>query len=202
MAITNYSQLQAAIGTWRARGDLTAYTADFVALAETSINYGSDNTPALRCREMQTEVDITAGTDSKFDLPTDFLSPMFARLGNCNLEYLAPQSFKMQSTAGMPQYFTIIGDHIEVEGSTSNDLTLFYYAKVPALSVASDTNWLLTKHPNIYLKLALMEAALFVKDDEEALKQGTLASRLMSGLNDSDELALYANATMAIEGSV
>jgi hypothetical protein len=40
-----------------------------------------------------------------------------------------------------------------------------YYAKIPALSAANQTNWLSSEHGDLYLAQTALEARLFVKAD-------------------------------------
>ena len=47
-------------------------------------------------------------------------------------------------------------------------LELDYFAKVPALSGAVASNWLLAAHPDLYLFGALVEAEMFGANDERA----------------------------------
>jgi len=42
--------------------------------------------------------------------------------------------------------------------------TLNYYARLPALSNAEPTNWLLEKFPEVYLYGALIEGAVYLRD--------------------------------------
>ena len=66
----------------------------------------------------------------------------------------------------------------------------------------NDINWLLTKHPSIYLRGCLLQAAEWLKDDNETMKQGVLFSKLVNGLNKSDMVGQYARADTAISGLV
>ncbi len=65
MAITTYTELQAAIASWLNRGDLTAQIPDFIALAEADINAQFD------IRSIETDQALTAVVSSRFvPLPT------------------------------------------------------------------------------------------------------------------------------------
>ena len=65
---------------------------------------------------------------------------------------------------------------------------------MPALTALAATNWLLQKHPGIYLRASLLMAAEFIKDAREMATQATLLSSLIKGMNDQGMLANYAKA--------
>ncbi|MDT4865439.1 hypothetical protein FQZ97_1002400 [compost metagenome] len=46
-------------------------------------------------------------------------------------------------------------------------VTLTYYKRLPALSDAAPTNWLITKFPNVYLAATLVRAYRWLKNPEE-----------------------------------
>jgi hypothetical protein len=49
----------------------------------------------------------------------------------------------------------------------ADDLLITYWARIPPLSDSVPTNWLLAKHPDIYLYGSLMELSGFAKSAEE-----------------------------------
>jgi hypothetical protein len=62
------------------------------------------------------------------------------------------------SPSAAPRYFTIEGTTISVVPVHDTSLTLRYYRKIPALSDAAPTNWLIAAHPDLYLFGTLTEA--------------------------------------------
>jgi hypothetical protein len=168
MALTNYTDLQAAIASWMVRSDLTSVIPDFITLFEATVNR------RLRVRQMETVGTITmsSGTGT---LPTDYLA--WKRLTwpgstSMELDYVHPGYLKAAyptSPAGTPQIWTIEGSSILTRPYDSNNtsLTFLYYAKVPDLATNS-TNWLMTAHPDLYLFGSLVEAQAYVLDAEKA----------------------------------
>lgn len=67
MAITTYSELQAAIQAWLARTDLAANVPDFITLFEAAANR------RLRVRQQETSTTLTP-TSGSASLPADYLS--------------------------------------------------------------------------------------------------------------------------------
>lgn len=202
MAISTYGELKTALENWQyASTSLTAVAADIVTLAQGYINR------RLRVREMVTQDDITP-TAGLFALPSDFLQVRhIAELGSYRipLKYIALEGADRlfptrQSGTGL--YYTFIGSNIRVFPTTTNDIELTYYAKLAAFDDDSDTDWLLTKMPNLYLAACQAMAAEFLKDDAEFQKQATIADMYISMLNAEDDGAELADATYTPEGFV
>lgn len=176
MAISNYGQLKTAVATWLDRADLAAVVADFITLAETRI-YLTHPAP-LRVRAM--ESNVSAGT-----LPTGFLRVRAATesYGGSvrELRYLAPEQYA-QHTAG--PWYSIVGGALVT--TSTGTATFTVYTRLPSMSVDGDTNWLLTNAPSVYLWGALMEAAIFNKDDAALAKYAPLFDQAIRAVNAAD----------------
>jgi hypothetical protein len=166
MALTNYTDLQAAIATWlMGRTDLSVVIPDFITLFEATANR------RLRVRQQETATAITP-VSGVATLPTDYLA--WKRLtwsGDVNreLEYVHPAYLKAvypTAPAGLPSLFTIEGSSLLLRPVDDTAVNLLYWAKIPALS--SGTNWLMTAHPDLYLFGSLVEANAFIVDPEKA----------------------------------
>src|SRR5947208_3131337 len=72
MTIATYSDLQQAVSDHLARTDLTAYIPDFITMAENWLNYGSENVPPLRTKEMEAVTSLVPAS-GVCTLPSDFL---------------------------------------------------------------------------------------------------------------------------------
>lgn len=188
MAITNYSELKAAVAAWADRTDLTSTIPDFITLAEATINNGDavNDIDPLRVREMETSGDITV-TNGEGPLPTGFVAArrVYSATSQQVLEYATPESYLAaypDGDGGYPAFYTIIGSNILV----STDVTMIYYTKVPALSDAATTNWLLTKSPNVYLFGALFYLAVYDVDNGGGPTARTLFANALAGLAHAD----------------
>lgn len=166
MALANYTDLQAAIASWSFnRTDLP--TTDLITLGETRLNRD------LRLRVMETEDELSSTTDSReMALPSDFLAPIALLRVDSTGRVPMPQLLPITATsetAGQPDFWAIDGANIVFERPADDeyDFVLRYRAKFN-LSDASPTNWLLTNHPDAYLSAALVEAALWAQDDDQA----------------------------------
>jgi hypothetical protein len=214
MTLANHSDLVAGIQAFMMdRADLAAVAPDFIALGEAVIHYGADangalpEIPALRCREME-EVELLTPAVGVCALPADFLQ--WRRVvedvsPRRELEYIAPVAADQMypsRAGGLANHFTIIGASLYSFPLAANQVELTYYAKVPALTALAPTNWLMTKHPGIYLRAALMQAAEYIKNDGEFQKQALLLRSLISGMNRSDQMANQAKAGLSFRRQV
>lgn len=205
MTIATYSDLQTAVSDHLARTDLTAYIPDFITMAENWLNYGSENVAPLRTKEMEAVTSLVP-TSGVCTLPTDFLE--WRRVSENTsykrtLDYITLDEAERDypdGAAGLGERFTIIGTSLYTYPLVSNNVNLVYYQAIPALSVSSTTNWLLTKSPGVYLRATLVQAATFIHDDGELTKQAQLASALIAGLNRSDMLGRFSRARLSIRG--
>lgn len=203
--ITDYASLQVAIAENLARSDLTSFAPDFIQMAENWLNYGSDNSEALRCREMEAVTSLTP-TAGVCTLPADYIE--YRRVTEIAgvrrpLTFITPDMADVlyqARSSGLGEKFTIVGSSLYTFPLVSNDVELTYYQALPALSDSTTSNWLLVKSPSTYLRAALVQAAEFVKDDAEAAKQAQMARSLISGLNKSDQMGKYARAGITPRG--
>lgn len=193
MSITNYTELKASVADWLNREDLTAQIPDFITFAEARLNR------TLRTREMLTRR-RTVTTDGFIGLPPDYLEtyqlqlPTNATNTPEPLTFIGPDEaarFKATSMTGKTRYYTIIDGAFELipTPSSSVELTITYYAKVPALSSTQATNWLLTKAPDLYLYATLANAAPYLQNDERIPVWSQLASSAFDELMMDSERA-------------
>lgn len=170
MAIATYSDLQTAVADYLNRADLTTVIPTFITLAEAKFNR------ELRVRDMLTRAE--ASTSNEFvALPADFLEAYVLELDmdggapQAPLQYIGAneaKTLKANKITNKVRFFTVIDGAFELipAPTSSVDLLLTYYAKIPALSATQTTNWLLTKSPDLYLYSALLEATPYLKNDE------------------------------------
>jgi len=202
MAITNYGELKSAVGDFLNRSDLTSVIPTFIDFAEAEFNR------VLRIRQMIARAE--AVIDSRFSaVPADFLEAKDLAIVTGNpvtpLQFITQQeTAQLRNTtitsAGKPTYFTVVGDQFEFlptpDGEYSLEMT--YYANITPLSGDSDTNWLLTDYPDLYLYTSLMHSAPYLKDDERIMVWANLAKKAKEELVESDFSASYAGSTPRI----
>jgi len=191
MALTNYTELQAAIADQLNRDDLTAQIPDFIKLAEAQMN--------RVVRHWRMENRATALLDTQYTaLPTNFAEPIRMVLtsgtyttleivGNLEIAQLRADA---SDTLGRPQFYAINDQGIEVFPTPDGDYTLelVYYETLTPLASA-DTNWLLTYYPDAYLYGACLHSAPFLQEDARMQTWGALYEAAISAINQDAERA-------------
>jgi hypothetical protein len=167
MSITTYSELRAAIENWLDHTLFTTRVPEFIALFESTVNR------RLRERQQEATTNLTPSNGSAA-LPADFLSVRrltWTGQSRVELQYVQPsylQAAYPAAPAGVPRVYTIEGSTLRIRPVDGIALELVYFQKVPPLSDAAPTNWLLTSHPDLYLFGSLTEAEMFGVNDERA----------------------------------
>lgn len=125
----------------------------------------------LRVTEMETR--SQADLDGEYLVfPTDFLDLVRMELSaseNKQMDFVSAQAFKdIYSASGTPRYFTIEDGQFRFRPAGTvaapTSIEIIYYARIPALSDANTTNWLLDKNPDLYVNGALHFAGKFITD--------------------------------------
>jgi len=181
MALSTYTELKAALADWLDRTDLTSQIVDFITLAEAEFN----RTLFVPQREEVSSASATAGT---ITLPTDFWSMRSLYIDSDPKTYLEQMNMGelrnrySANATGRPQNFALqSGNELVLAPSpdTTYTLVLNYWQTIPALSGSVASNWLLASHPDIYLYGSLLQAAVFLVDDERVpLWRGAMGSAI------------------------
>ena len=191
MSLSTYGQLKTAIQNWQYNaGTLTAEAADLVALAQGYINR------RLRCQEQITTdtVVITSGSGA---LPTDFAA-MVGVFDTAGREYIGQplQTLQMTQDRG---YYAISGGNIVTKND--EELSIIYYAKVPTITDSlTDSNWLLQKHPGLYLYGVGIEAAKYLRDGETVQATMPFLDMEFDAANEQDAQERYGRARVRVQG--
>lgn len=193
MALGTYTELKSAIADYLNRADLTAVIPNFIALAESKFNR------ELRVRDMLVRSRATSANEY-VRVPGDFLQHQSLELEGASaapaMDYIGPQEAKVLKAAniqaGAPYRYTVIDGSFEIVPTPNADLDLrlVYYAKIPALSVSNETNWLLTKSPDLYLYSGMLEASPYLKDDERIPLWVSARQQVIDAMNIESERAM------------
>jgi hypothetical protein len=194
--ITNYATLQSAIADYLNRADLTAQIQTFIQFAEADLN------TRLRSREMI--VNATATSDGQFvALPPDWLEAINMMIvgGQSPLRYITPDEadiINKAQTYTSTRFYSMTTGIIELVPPAVDDITIdmVYYGKIPALSDANTTNWLLTKAPDVYLYGALTHAAPFLMDDQRMGVFSQIYLARVQSLQDESQKSLHSGSPL------
>jgi hypothetical protein len=168
MAISNYTELKAAVTNWMTRSDLAGEAAEFISLAEAVLNRELD--------PVETDVTLTGTIGSRrIDIAaTACVEPiaLFLAEAGCNEIELSPRTdgtFPYTITADRPSVWAIDGTNIDFDCPLDQAYPFrFRIRQRFALSDTLPTNWLLTYHPDVYLAATLVWGGVFIQDDPAA----------------------------------
>ena len=201
MPFDSYAGLQTSISAWAMRtGDtqFEAQTPDFIALCEKRINR------SLRVGAMEKTVTLSPDGTGAVTLPVDYLefrSVQPTTAGYEAMTLVAPDfEVGMYEGGGVPQRFSIAGSTLQTYPSANGAVRVIYFAKIPALSVANPTNWLLDAAPDLYLYGSLLEAAPYMEEDARAQVWKTYYDTAMADLKANDVSARYATGRARVRG--
>lgn len=203
MALANFGDLKTAMASWLNRADLAASLPDFISFAATRIYYGSDDevlpSPPVRTWSMMTVAAPVVA--SSIALPSQYLATILLQgdqgSAGTTIDYVSPSTFSLyKNNSGEAQKYTILNNAIYLSGTGSQTLTHHYYQSFAAFSADADTNALLTAAPNLWLYGALLEAYVFVADDENTKKYHRLFRGVVTGLNRVSEE--HGGGTLAV----
>jgi hypothetical protein len=161
-----FAELKTSVAAWLNRSDLTSQIAEFIAFAERRFNR------IIVVPERETVATATMSGE-RLALPSDFwsLRSLFIDADpRIALQQVSPSVLRSQyavQITGKPQVFSIIDEQFYFGPSPDDtyDVEIDYYATIPALSDSQTTNWLLTKHPDIYLYGTLLQAEAYLWND-------------------------------------
>jgi hypothetical protein len=171
MAISSYTELQAAIASELNRTDLTPKIPEFIAFGEALMR---------KDERLRGNGSITRGTlsvSSQFTaLPAGFRGFLSITATNAGRAYTLDQVSEFEiddilscEPTGLPRAYCINGTDLEVAPVPSSATTLNYSAYISLTPLATTaTNWMLTSHPDIYFYAALIHSAPYLHEDERA----------------------------------
>jgi len=184
--ISTYDDLVAAIGSWLDRDDLSDKIPTFIQLAEARLKR------LLSMPDMETTVTLTAA--ASVPLPADFNSVRSLYLTTTPRQLVtpvAPADFygRPFDTPGLPTIYAIVDGNLVFSPApdASTPAVMTYLATIPSLGTSQETNWLLTKYPDIYLYASLVQAEFYGwNDDRLTLIKGALDEAIAEANSDGN----------------
>ena len=197
MALANFEDLVKEVIDWSHRADLGNKINDFILLAENAM-YSNEVQP-LKVRSMET-VSTAATAGQYVELPPEFESARSVRLvtgdNGGELTFQAPEQMHKQVATGRPNFFTIIGNEVQLDRVPDSEYTLEiqYFRKATPLNDDNLTNEILTSHPSIYLFGALTALFIYSQDTEQAAIYNNMFMSAIKGANKADKKGRYGPA--------
>lgn len=170
MAMDTYTTIATKLEQWLNRESMTALTdqtEDLIALAQRRAHRSDFNAMLT--------VDSAYAIDAQYEAaPTNFLRAHSITIVDSTSNYEvqgAPlQQVMAAGQSGRPRYYHTLGSNIYFGPIPDQEYTatIVYYQPLDILSTTVSSNWFSTNTPELILFGALMEAALFLKDDNRA----------------------------------
>ena len=198
MALVNYADLLSGVAAWLNRGsDLDARIPDFIKLAEAEFNR------RLRTIEMEGRATATL-TGNAVAVPTDFIGLRSIKINTTLLDYVTPgELFDDETTGGVPRTYTVSdGQFFFRPAPTTGTVTIDYFQNIPALTVSNTTNWLMTKHPDLYLFATCAQAEVFIWNDDRLPLWKARTEELIEQINKATAKERYGGRRLTMRGRV
>lgn len=190
----SFANLQTVVAAELNRQDLTDNIPVFIRMAETALER------QIRCPDMINRAYATA-VSGTIPVPADFLEMSLMTyltppLGGA-MEYLTNEDFKrkeFENYTGKTRYFTVVGPQIDLLPAPSAGapatVEMIYYKTIPRLSSGQPTNWLLVKHPDLYLYATLLQSAPYLIDDDRIGLWTSIVGGIVDAINKTGESAV------------
>ena len=200
----DYSTLKTTIASYLHRDDLTSTIPSFITLAQSRVNHDLDITALHESKYL-----FTATGYGEVSLPSDCLSIMALRLEHSG-GYVGLEQYTLAQSAGVleqrggakgtPKYFSRYGDKIELMPTPDDNATLilFYKKRLEAFVDNTDTNDILTNHPNLYIYATMLEAEPFIMSDDRLTVWKDLYMEEINKINESEHDLQWSGAPLKI----
>lgn len=195
----NYTQLVTDLAAWLNRADLTAQIPRFIRFAEAEFNR------VIRVPDMEATANVTV-TSGSGSLPADCLSVKTARIaGVSKLDYISTDEFDELSSSvnqptGNPDSYSEWGSSLHILPSGDATVAIRYFQTIPALTASNTTNWLMTRHPDLYLYAALVQAEAFGWNDERIELWRSAVEQTIAQINADGQRNKYGGLIAARSG--
>jgi hypothetical protein len=213
MATDTFLKLRAEIADTVNRDDLSA---DVTAFEGTTIDSQIKRAVAAATAAIQADLITRGGTKAMetvdnsltttagveyVDLPTDFGGARTFMLTSNPLrvlEFVDPTTLWTQypgAATGQPEKYTLIGNrraYLRPVPDSAYTTRLVYTESLDDLSADSDTNWLLTARPDIYVQRAMVQISIFLENDERLQFWKGLYDQNMNDLLGDDRNVRWA----------
>lgn len=212
MALGTYTELKASIASWMARASLpSGIEDDLIEMAEAEFNR------LIRNQDLKASAtfDTVAGTETA-TLPVD--QKLIVSISHT--DDIKPRLLVMRSEAeiidlnagsvtGRPTYWArgdgLRGVRLSRIPDAVYTLNCIYYKSIAGLSGSNATNWLLDRHPDIYLLTCLKKACVrFVDLKRQELIMNELNPLMADFLKEIEEekLALNGSGQIQVKGGI
>jgi hypothetical protein len=170
MALTNYTDIAASVTEWLNRSGSSSVSdnmEDFFYLAQNRMFRELDINPI----ESVSTISVDAESENVPAGLTDVMSIWLVGTSvNTPLTRTTLDEVLKWQTGGNPCVFAHVGDTLYFGPTPTSavDVRIHYHLKPTVASTTNATNWYTTNAPEVLLSAVLVEAYLFLKDDNRA----------------------------------
>ena len=190
----NYGELKAAVSAYAHRADLAPLLATFMPLAEARIYTGEANAPKLRCAAMRQAATLVDGTR-----PAGFLEAIkITPTGH------PARPLGYRPITHMPHEchaFSWDGATLVLSSDQAFPVDLTYYARLATPVDDTDTNWLMTSHPGVYLSALLVEVARWSVDEALGAREAASYASAVNALNSAEKAAAFSGSLLTMKAA-
>jgi len=155
----------------------------FIALAEFAIFR------ELHPKDMATSATGTT-TGEYATLPTDFGTALRVTITANSVEWSLDYKAQDYTPTGQvyPSEYALESNQLRIWGaSTGQAYKLYYIPNLAALSDSNTTNWLSTNAPDLYLYATALEAAKYIRDQQEVANLTPMVAGLIESIRKASE---------------
>lgn len=198
MSISNYSELQTAVGSWLHRTNLTSTIPDLIMIGEKRINR------EVRNQAMETAFN-TAISTGVCAVPSGFVEWKTAYIDGSPIRPLQVKSldwiyneYPVRAAQGRPFFIARNGSNFEFGPYPDSGYTVkgTYYARLAPVS----TTWhaFATLYPDLYLFASLAEAKPFILDDPRIPIWEAKYAEIRDALNHEQLVGDYSGSPLCV----
>lgn len=189
MPLANLLELRTAVADYTVRSDLP--TATLITMAESKFA----SSVRHRLAERVVEIVVARGATS-FPLPLDFQEGRSIKIASQPLTLASIDA--LNALPGATNRYAIVGNAVHLQSRPAEAVTvsLTYYARVPALTEAAPTNWLLATFPDVYLYAVLVEYAIWANNTDAQASYATLLGVALGNLNADHARGSFSGSTL------
>jgi len=198
-SITSYSELVTEIRDMMDDADYNQEAIDR-ALRKSEAEFNR----TLRTPDMETRAVFTVSGDLTA-LPADFLEMRFIFVEGMPDQPLASMSpsgllATYYGRSGCPMAYTLEGGNIRVGPVGTAAVEMVYYQRILGLTDAQVSNWLLRKHPDLYVAGVLYHLARRERDEAGMAQAANEVSTLMGSIQSAAQKARWGSAPLVTRG--
>lgn len=198
-SITSYSELVTEIRDMMDDADYNQEAIDrALRKAEAEFNR------TLRTPDMEARAVFTVSGDLTA-LPADFLEMRFIfveGMPDAMLTSMSPSGLlsTYYGQSGCPSAYTIEGQNIRVGPVGTAAVEMVYYQRILGLTDAQVSNWLLRKHPDLYVAGVLYHLARRERDEAGMAQAAQEVSTLLGSIQTAAQKARWGSAPLVTRG--